>query len=159
MNIGYFYFLSDDYFIDFPDPFIMENKEMVDGELHDRPCFYAFKDSSTNIYWMIPFTSKTDKFKYEYEKKIKKYGKCDTITFGEILGHEKAFLIQNMCPIIEKYIKNQYIDSTDNIPVKLNGVFEKELIQKAKRVLRLTRQGTKLVFPDILKIESQLLKL
>ena len=36
---------------------------------------------------------------------MQKYHRCDTIVFGEVLGHEKAFLIQNMCPITEKYMK------------------------------------------------------
>ncbi len=47
-----------------------------------------------------------------------------------ILGHEKAFLIQNMCPILPKYIKNEYIDGLSNIPVKLDGEFEKALIEQ-----------------------------
>lgn len=89
---------------------------------------------------------------------MSKYGKCDTITFGEVLGHEKAFLIQNMCPITSKYIKNEYIDSVANIPVRVNGAFEKELIEKAKKVLTLQRKGIKLIFPDVLAIEKELLK-
>ena len=50
---------------------------------------------------MIPFSSQTSKFKGIYNKKMQKYHRCDTIVFGEVLGHEKAFLIQNMCPITE----------------------------------------------------------
>ena len=55
---------------------------------------------------MIPFSSQVSKFKGIYNKKMQKYNRCDTIVFGEVLGHEKAFLIQNMCPITEKYTKN-----------------------------------------------------
>ena len=107
MEIGHFYYIDDQYFKDFPDPYLMQNKEKVNGQLHDRPCFYAFQDSNTQLFWMIPFSSQVSKFKGIYNKKMQKYHRCDTIAFGEVLGHEKAFLIQNMCPITEKYMKNE----------------------------------------------------
>lgn len=87
---------------------------------------------------------------------MQKYGKCDTIVFGDALGHRKAFLIQNMCPITPKYIKNEYIDGAANIPVRISGTLEKELTDKAKRVLALQRKGIPLIFPDVLKIEKEL---
>jgi len=42
--------------------------------------------------------------------------------------------------------------------VRLNGVTERELISKAKKVLVLHRKGIKLIFPDVLAIEKQLLQ-
>ena len=158
MEIGNFYFLSDDYFIAFPDDKLMSNKENVQAVAHDRPCFYALYDDATSVYWLIPFSSQVPKFKTHFQKKISRYGICDTIAFGEVMGHEKAFLIQNMCPAIPLYIKNEYIDNRANIPVKLDGAFEKELVTKAKKVLALHRKGIKLIFPDVLKIEKDLLK-
>ena len=159
MNKGLFYFIKDKYFIDFPDPYLMKNKEIINGQEHNRPCFYAFEDSNINsLYWMIPFSSQTNKFHKIYINKMAKYGKCDTIVFGTVLGHEKAFLIQNMCPISSNYINNEYLDSATNQPVRISGVLENELISKARRVLALQRQGKKLIFPDILKIEAELLK-
>ena len=159
MNNGHFYFINDQYFIDFPDPFLMQNKEIINGQEHNRPCFYAFEDNTNKgLYWMIPFSSQTNKFHGIYNSKIAKYGKCDTIVFGTVLGHQKAFLIQNMCPISVKYINNEYLDSATNQPVRISGILESELISKARRVLALQRQGKKLIFPDILKIEAELIK-
>lgn len=158
MEVGHFYYIEDQYFIDFPDVYLMHNKENVKGELHDRPCFYTFKDSKSGLYWMIPFSSQVSKFKGIYNKKIQKFKKCDTIVFGEVLGHEKAFLIQNMCPVTEKYIKNEYIDSKANIPVRVDGVLEKKLKEKSARVLALERKGIKLIFPDVLNIEEKLIE-
>lgn len=146
MEIGHFYYIDDQYFKDFPDPYLMQNKEKVNGQLHDRPCFYAFQDSNTQLFWMIPFSSQVSKFKGIYNKKMQKYHRCDTIVFGEVLGHEKAFLIQNMCPITEKYMKNEYLDSAANIPVRVDGRLEKELKDKAGKVLALQRKGAKLIF-------------
>ena len=135
----------------------MSNKEVIGGATHDRPCFYSFQDNSTGLFWIIPFTSQLSKFQSIYDKKMSKYGKCDTIVFGDVLGYKKAFLIQNMCPIIPKYIKNQYIENLSCKPVRLNGKLEKELTSKAKKVLMLCRKGNKLIFPDIFKIENELL--
>ena len=157
MEVGHFYYIDDSYFTDFPDSCLTKNKETVNGKVHDRPCFYTFQDNSTGIYWMIPFSSQVSKFKKIYNRKMQKYKRCDTIVFGEVLGHEKAFLIQNMCPIIPKYIKNEYFDSRANIPVRINGVLEKELKGKASKVLALQRKGSKLIFPNVLEIESKLI--
>jgi hypothetical protein len=108
---------------------------------------------------MIPFSSQVEKFREIYNKKIAKNKdrKCDTIVFGEVLGHEKAFLIQNMCPIIPLYIHNEYIDKVSNLPVKVNGALEKELLEKATKVLNLQRKGFNLIFPDVLQIEQVLI--
>lgn len=157
MDKGHFYYISDQYFIDFPDQHLMQNKESINGQLHGRPCFYAFQENSTGIYWMIPFSSQVEKYRVYYNKKIQRYRRCDTITFGYVLGYEKAFLIQNMCPTTANYIVNEYIDKRTNAPVQVETAFEKELLDKAKRVLALQRKGVPLIFPDVLSIEAKLL--
>ena len=42
-------------------------------------------------------------------------------------------------------------------PVRIDGRLESEIISKAKRVLALQRKGINLIFPDVLKIEKELL--
>lgn len=69
METGHFYYIDDSYFVDFPDSYLMKNKETVNGQAHDRPCFYTFKDNSTGLYWMIPFLSQVSKFKKIYNSK------------------------------------------------------------------------------------------
>jgi hypothetical protein len=106
---------------------------------------------------MIPISSKVQKYRDLYESKIKKYGKCDTLAFGKVLGVERAFLIQNMCPATAYYIGEQYMQKNVNLPVRVDIFFEEELVRKARTVLRLHRNGVKLIFPDILCIEKILL--
>ena len=60
-----------------------------------------------------------------------------------------------MCPITDAYVKNEYIDNRAKIPVRIDGTFERDLITKAKKVLALQRKGIKLIFPDVLNIESK----
>ena len=155
---GNFYFIKNEYFDRFNDKFLMKNKEESNGEIHNRPCFYAVKDEKTGLLWLIPFSSQVDKFKKIYSDKVSKYKKCDTFVFGKVLGYEKAFLIQNIYPITKEYIENEYVDSNNN-PVRVEEKLEKELASKAKKVIRLTRNGIKLVFTDILKIEKELLNI
>lgn len=158
MTTGHFYYITNQYFVDFPDLYLMQNKEIIKGQKHDRPCFYAFQDNATNLYWMIPFSSQTGKFRAIYDTKIKKYHQCDTLVFGKVLGYEKVFLIQNMCPVADKYIKNEYIDSSTDKPVRIDNILEQELLSKARKVLALQRKGAKLIFPDVISIENKLLK-
>ena len=66
MEVGHFYYIEDSCFNDFLDLYLMRNKETINGQSHDRPCFYAFQDNFTGVYWMIPFSSQVSKFKDIY---------------------------------------------------------------------------------------------
>ena len=91
VDAGYFYYITDQYFIDFNDDQLMQNKETINGQPHGRPCFYAFQDSNTGLYWMIPISSQVSKYQKIYSRKVKKYGRCDNIDFGYVLGQQRAF--------------------------------------------------------------------
>ena len=152
MNVGNFYFIEDKYIEDFPDDNIQRNHEKINGIFHDKPYFCALKFDE--ICWMVPISSKLNKYHAIEAKTIKRYKKCDGIKFYDVLGHKKAFLIQNMCPITDVYMKNIYIDSANGIPVRIDNPSEKELIIAAKKILNKYRHGIKCIFPDIIKIEN-----
>ncbi len=154
---GGFYFISDKFYSDFPDPYLMPNKTDEIGQEHNRPCYYAYLDNKTGLYWVIPISSKVEKYQKIAENKRKKYGRCDTILFGNVLGRKSAFLIQNMFPTTEEYFESQYINSRDGVPVRVDGAFEKELKRSARRVIALVHNGrNNLIFPDVLGIERKL---
>lgn len=156
---GNFYFIKDSYFTEFNDSYLMENKEIIDEKIHNRPCYYSYLDSKTGLMWFIPISSQFEKYQEIYNSKVEKSPKhkCDTIVFGYVLGKKKAFLIQNMCPVTGEYINNEYIDNATNAAVTINDKLKKELNSKAKKILGLTRKGFKLIFPDVLTIEAKLL--
>ena len=152
MELKHFYFISDNFYEDFPDPALMKNKE----DEHGRPCFLAIQDDD-GLFWMIPISSKVSKFETIYARKTKNGRRCDTIAFAEVLGNKRAFLIQNMFPIIEKYISGEYCQHSTGNPVMISEIEAKEILQKFKRVLALVKQGnTKLIFPNILQIAKAL---
>lgn len=112
INVGFFYFVKDEFFEFVNDPELMKNKE--NGT--KRPCYFCFKSKENDkIIWFIPVSTKIEKYKKIYDKKIQKQiilGKkpsIDTITFGYVSNVYSAFLIQNMFPVTEEYIENQYM--------------------------------------------------
>lgn len=157
MKIGHFYFLTDDYFRKFNDGYLMQNKESIGGKEHGRPCFYVFKFDNSEIFWMIPISSNVKKYLSIYEKKVLKYGICDTIVFGKIFGYDKVFLIQNMCPTTEEYIKEEYFNS-DNVPILMTDNFNIQITMKAQKILNMQRNGIKVIIPDVLSIERRLIE-
>lgn len=155
MKEAQLYFLSDQYYRDFPDDKLMRNKEMIAGRSSDRPCFFAFSDKKIpEISWLVPISSKTEKYRYEEQKKINKHGRCNTIRFGSVLGREAAFLIQNMCPVTDKYI-SPYIDKNKQ-PIKIDNRVIADVIKNAHEVLGIANRGAKIIFPDIKTIYATL---
>ncbi len=160
INVGCFYFIKDSFFDVIEDKELMQNKE--NGS--KRPCYFCFRSKENNeIIWFIPVSTKVDKYKKIYNKKIemqKKLGKklsVDTIVFGYVSNTYSTFLIQNMFPVTEEYIESQYIKN--NVAIRLSNKLQKEIIYKANKVLGLYEHGMKkIIFPDIDKILKQLLK-
>ena len=149
------YFLSDQYYVDFPDDKLMKNKDMIDGALHNRPCFFAFSDSRiSDIHWIVPISSQEEKFRKIEQEKIKKYGRCNTIRFGTVLGRSAAFLIQNMCPATDKYLI-PYLDKNSD-PIRIDDRVAADVVKNARDVLAIAKWGAKVIFPDVFTIYSKL---
>lgn len=151
MSQAQLYFLSDQYYQDFPDYNLMQNKDNINGTPHSRPCFFAFKDTKiADIYWIVPISSRFEKFKRIEKDKINKYGHCHTIRFGTVLGRNTAFLIQNMCPATRKYL-TAYIDK-NNCPIRIDDRIAADIEKNARHVLAMAKRGAKVIFPDVFKI-------
>ncbi len=90
------YFLSDQYYQDFPDEKLMKNRDIIDGIPHNRPCFFAFVDSKiTDIYWIVPISSRYEKF-----KRIEQ-DKCSKSTVGlnnsyKMYNSESGYIIKKI---------------------------------------------------------------
>ena len=62
---GHFYFISDQFYEKYdPEKKLMRNREVIDGQSHARPCFFAFHDRrQPEIIWLIPISSKVEKYR------------------------------------------------------------------------------------------------
>ena len=99
-----FYIIKDKFFTDTPDPYLKGNKA------GNRPHYYCFEDSDTGIFWIIPLSSRIDKYKKIVENKEKARKPCDIIHIVKLDdSRESAFLIQDMFPITEKYMIQRQI--------------------------------------------------
>ena len=147
-----FYIIKDEFFHDMNDPYLKGNKEA------NRPHYYCFREKDTKLFWMIPLSSRIDKYKKIMNKKIESGKPCDIIHIMKLdNGKESVFLIQDMFPISENYIEREYMIGQNHLRV----TSEKSAIEiekKAKKVKNMLKKGIKFTptQPDVQKIIKNL---
>lgn len=148
---GYSYHIKNEFFELVKDKYLMSNKE--NGNY--RPHFLAIQDNKNKeLYWMIPISSQVEKYKKIIEKKVKRYGKCNTIIIGKFAGRENAFLIQNAFPIISSYL--DHVHTIENKPITIHSKLERVLSVNLREILAMYRRGIRLIFPDIEGIQRKM---
>ena len=118
-----------------------------------RPTYFTIKDK--NILWFIPISSKIDKYKKIINKKIERYGFCNTIIIRKIADEDAVILLQNAFPTLEKFI--DHIHTVDGVPLKIPTDLQDEIKSLFKNMLGLKKRGTNLFFADIDKIKEKML--
>ncbi len=149
IQTGYLYHIKDDFFDIVNDENLMTNHER--GK--KRPTYFTIKDKS--ILWFIPLSSKVDKYKKIVDKKMEKYGVCNSILIRDILGNESAILIQNAFPTLEKYIDHVHVLENGK-PAKVISSTCDEILENFKQMLKLKKKGLNFFFTDIDKIKKQM---
>jgi hypothetical protein len=148
---GYVYHIKDAYFDKARDDKLMRNHE---GSSY-RPTYFCVKDEKTGLLWVIPMSSRIDKFQAIIEKDAARYGKCLKILIARYGDGLSAFLFQNMFPVLPKYIDHVHTVAGVSMPVNL--AVQKELFKRFKEIRRLYARGVKMVFPDITRLEKLML--
>ena len=148
IETGYLYHIKDEFFDIVNDDNLMTSHER--GKR--RPTYFTIKDG--DILWFIPLSSKVDKYKKIIDKKIERYGVCNTILIREVLGNEAVILIQNAFPTLEKYIDHVHI--VDGKPAKVINKTCKEILENFENLIKLKKRGIDLFFTDIDKIKKQM---
>lgn len=146
-----FYIIRDEFFQEMQDPYLKGNKEA------NRPHYYCFKEKS-GMLWMIPLSSKIDKYRKIMENKVKNGKPCDIIHIMKLdNGKESAFLIQDMFPIVEKYIEREYKINVNHLMVTSDKA-AKEIEIKARKVIKMLRHGVKFTptQPNVMRIIEKL---
>ncbi len=105
---------------------------------------------------MVPISSKTEKYKRIYEEKKKRYKEYDGLRFGYVNGQYRAFLIQNVCPVIEEFIDCQYMIENNTVPVTINDKLSAEINGIVRKVIRLNKKGVRIVLTNINHILNEL---
>lgn len=83
-----FYIIKEQFFEDMNEPYLKGNKK------ENRPHYYCFEDENTGIYWMIPLSSKIEKYRKIMEKREAKGKTCDILHILRLDDkRESVFLI------------------------------------------------------------------
>ena len=147
-----FYIISDDFFNDFPDRYLKGNKTQ------NRPHYYAIKDKN-GLYWMIPMSSRIDKYQRIIDKRNSQGRPCDTLHIAKLDNNkESVFLIQDIFPVSENYIERKYTINGNHLKITSEHL-AKDILKKAKKTLGLIRRGVKFTptQANVLGIEQALL--
>jgi len=148
---GYVYHVKDTYFDAVKDERLMRNHER--GAY--RPTYYCLMDERTQLLWVIPMSSRVDKYQPFIEKDVDKYGICNKIYIGKYGNGKSVFLLQNMFPILPRFIN--HIHTIAGIPMPVNPEVVDEVLKRFREVRRLHSRGAKVVFPDIDRLERLML--
>ena len=147
-----FYIIKDSFFDDMNEPYLKGNNE------GNRPHYYCFEDSVTQLYWMIPLSSRIDKYKKIMDNKKKAGKPCDIIHIVKLDDdRESAFLIQDMFPITEEYIEREYTIAGNHLMLTSEHTV-KTIEQKARKVMGMLKRGVKFTptQPDVMKMIEKL---
>ncbi len=149
VKTGYLYHIKDEYFDIVNDESLMQNHER--GK--KRPTYFTIKDK--DILWFIPISSKVDKYQKIIDKKIEKYGFCNTIIIREIANEKAVILLQNSFPTLEKYI--DHIHTVNGVPLKVSTDLQKEIKNLFINMIGLRKRNVNLFLTDVDKIKEKML--
>ena len=139
-----FYIIKDSFFEDMDDPYLKGNKE------GNRPHYYCLEDKD-GLFWMIPLSSRVEKYKKIMERKKKAGKPCDIVHIVRLDDdRESAFLIQDMFPVMEEYIEREYTIAGNHMMLTSEHSV-KDIERKAKKIMALIKRGVKFMptQPDV----------
>lgn len=149
-----FYIIKDAFFQGFPDPYLKGNKS------EHRPHYFAIKDEKTGLYWMVPMSSRVEKYRAIIQKRERNGKPCDFLHICKLDNdRESVFLIQDVFPISEEYIRRPYTINQNHL--RLTSEAQAKAVRaKTKKILGLLRRGITFTptQPNVLAIEKRLLE-
>ena len=151
---GHVYFIKDAFFEFVQDPYLMRNYPTT-----MRPHYYAIKDGRTGLYWMIPCSSKVEKYERIIAKRQRNGRETVSLKITQIAGKKAALLLQDMFPVSASFVEEPYFRGGQAVQIA-NPNERLEIDRAARRVIRMLRQGTQFTRfqPDALRIEQLMLE-
>ncbi len=148
------YIISDQYFLDFPDPYLKRNDE------ENRPACFCIPGSISGLFWMVPMSRRIAKYEDKINKRKAENKPCNICHVIPLAGGKSAFVTGDVFPVTSKYIDREYTISGQPVML-LDKTDIKAIKTKAKAILAITRKG--IIFnqkqPGILSIEAQLIEM
>lgn len=153
LKMGQVYFVKDSFFERVNDPYLKINYENS-----KRPHYFAFRDIDTSLFWLVPCSSRIEKYESIIKKKNAKHQSSDTIKIVKIQDTKTALLFQDMFPITTNYIQEPYIRGGQPYHIA-DPEIVLALEKNAKKIVSLLRRGIRFTptQPDIKRIEELML--
>ena len=116
------------------------------------------QDIKTSLYWLVPCSSKVEKYEKLIQSKQERHKPTDSIKIVNIQNKKCVLLFQDMFPIAAKYIKEQYIRGGQEVYIADPKIVH-ELEKNAKKVINLLRRGIRFIptQPDVVLIEKMMI--
>ena len=148
----YVYSIKDSFYEKVNRDPLVNNHECV----NDRPHYFCVQDPELKLFWMIPLSTKVDKYKLIYDREVETKGACTKIVLGRFAGKNAAFLLQDMFPINPAYLHNVY--TLKNNPVPVHTTIQKLIHTNFHLIMNMDRNGADLLFPDVSRIKALMLE-
>ena len=145
------YIIKDEYFATFPSKLYMDNKN------ESRPHYYALKDND-GLYWMVPLSSKVEKFRAKIADVEARSGEgsCFLFALAPVAGRERAFIISEMFPVTEEYILRPYTVKGKPLVIQSADI-QQTIRKKAMRFLSMVSRGKVKSSLNVMQTKSKLL--
>lgn len=123
-----------------------------DKETGERPFFFAFKDKSCDIYWVIPISSKIEK----YEPIIEKFPNSGFIheLYG---GKESVVLTQNIVPAKLEHFEREFTVNSVHYILK-DEKTKHEILIRAKSIIALIKHHDIPFFKEVKDLYNSFIK-
>ena len=137
IKTGCLYFIDDTFFEKVNDPYLKINYDNT-----SRPHYMAFFDTATALYWLVPCSSKVEKYEKIIEQKQKNHKPTDSIKIVMIQDKKTVLLFQDMFPTCARYIKEQYVRGGQVVNIADPKVV-RELEKTTKKIISLLKHGVR----------------
>ena len=155
IKAGCLYFVDDAFFEKVNDPYLKINYDST-----SRPHYMAFFETATSLYWFVPCSSKVEKYEKIIQQKQANRKPTDSITVVKIQDTKSVLLFQDMFPISDRYIKEQYVRGGQAVYIADPKLVVK-LERTAKKIIGLLKRGVRFTptQPNVLAIEKLMLEI
>jgi hypothetical protein len=133
--------VSDEFFKKIDDPYLKINYDTT-----KRPHYFAFKDKETELFWLVPCSSKVEKFEAIIAKRKEQNKSTIGMKITIMQNTKTVLLFQDMFPILEKYIEQQYKRRNEPYSITDQKTVER-FASNAKQVIYLLIEQNKKLTP------------
>lgn len=104
LKVGALYFVSDEFYKKINDSYLKINYKNS-----KRPHYFAVHDKKTDLYWLVPCSSKIEKYERLIKRKEANHKPTSAFKIVKIFDRKAVLLFQDMFPITANYIDGEYI--------------------------------------------------